>query len=152
MHGEFEVGLRSFFQSSVYNNWGYGLDFRAIFTALSLPILYWSIATLGVTALGQPGVICITPLAWLLALVVGRDCVRLSKSEGPEMRLAEAGLAGAILGLVEGALLPMISALIAQPDEILAIAVFSLVMGLVGMLVCAVIAAAFAAFLEGHGD
>jgi hypothetical protein len=124
------------------------LDGRAILTSLGLPALYWGVVVIGVTVLGQPGVICVTPMAWLLALTVGRDCVRRSRSRGRGTRLIEAGLAGTVIGLVEGVLLPMVVVLIALPEEAVAMVVFSLVMGVMSVLACAIIAVSFGAYCE----
>ena len=48
--------------------------------------------------------VCATPVAWLIALRVGLVCVGRSRSVEKGARLAEAGLAGALLGLVQGLL------------------------------------------------
>ena len=50
---------------------------------------------------GYPGVICMTPLAWLLALPTGVRCVLNSRSDGTRVLLREAALAGVGLGLIE---------------------------------------------------
>ena len=62
--------------------------------------------------------------------------------------MIEAGLAGAVLGLVEGALLPMGVVLIALPEEAVAMVVFSLGIGVASIIICAIIAVAFGAYCE----
>lgn len=57
----------------------------------------------------QPGVVCVTPLAWLIALRVGNFVALRSRSEKTSSRLAEAALAGALLGLLQGILFGVIS-------------------------------------------
>ena len=62
----------------------------------------WLAAALVVTLAGYPGVICVTPMAWLLALRAGQVCISRSKSRLRRRRFQEAALSGAVLGLVEG--------------------------------------------------
>ena len=65
----------------------------------------WLALVLVVTWAGYPGVVCVTPMAWLIALRVGLVCVSRSASALPAQRLKEAALAGAWFGLLQGALL-----------------------------------------------
>jgi MFS family permease len=53
---------------------------------------------------GYPGVVCITPLAWLMALRVGIVCVSHSNSQPSSRRVQEAALGGAWFGLLQGLL------------------------------------------------
>jgi Na+/H+-translocating membrane pyrophosphatase len=64
----------------------------------------WLAVVLLATWAGYPGVVCITPMAWLLTLRVGLLCVLRSKSEQPSRRLLEATLAGGFLGFLQGIL------------------------------------------------
>jgi uncharacterized membrane protein YdcZ (DUF606 family) len=57
-----------------------------------------------VTLAGYPGVVCVTPMAWLLALRVGIVSVRNSKSDQKMRRLQEAGIAGGLFGFLQGIL------------------------------------------------
>ena len=59
------------------------MDHGAILNSLGRMVLFWAIVIVGVVLVAvQSGVICITPMAWLLALFVGRrraithSCVR----------------------------------------------------------------------------
>ena len=61
-----------------------------------------------VTWAGYPGVVCVTPMAWLIALRVGNISVARSKSDSSARRLIEAALAGALLGLLQGILFTVI--------------------------------------------
>lgn len=60
------------------------------------------------TFAGYPGVVCVTPMAWLIALRVGNVCVARSRSESSPSRKLEAALAGGILGLLQGILFTVI--------------------------------------------
>jgi hypothetical protein len=82
---------------------GPALDLRAISTALFLPLLYWTGGVVMISLFGYPGVVCMTPLAWLLALPVGLRVAR--ESESPRSRaVLEAVIAGGLLGLWQGLL------------------------------------------------
>ena len=50
----------------------------AFLRTLIAPLLVWGAAVFFITTASQPGVVCMTPLAWLLALWSGRQYVRLS--------------------------------------------------------------------------
>ena len=56
------------------------------------------------TFTGYPGVVCITPLAWLISLQAGNLISIQSKSSLRSRRLIEAALAGGFLGLLQGVL------------------------------------------------
>jgi hypothetical protein len=80
---------------------------RSLWVIVAIPLLQfapWLAAVLVVTWAGYPGVACITPFAWLLALRVGTACVTSSASALPEQRLLEAALAGSWFGFLQGAL------------------------------------------------
>jgi hypothetical protein len=79
-------------------------DSRAVTLSLFLPMLYWTGAVVAISLLGYPGVICMTPLAWLLALPLGLRLTHESKSIGDRL-LLEAAAAGAMLGLWQGVLI-----------------------------------------------
>ena len=87
-----------------------GLDLRNVIETPIRQFVPWLAIVLLVTFAGQPGVVCITPMAWLIALQVGNICVARSKSEGRSQRLIEASLAGGVLGLLQGLLFAIIIA------------------------------------------
>jgi hypothetical protein len=62
-----------------------------------------------VTWAGYPGVVCVTPVAWLLALRVGLLVARRSRAGTRRGRLGEAALAGAWFGLLQGVLFGVIA-------------------------------------------
>lgn len=76
---------------------------QAVISALFLPLLYWTGAVVAVSLFGYPGVVCVTPAAWLLALPVGLRVRRELHSTRPGKTL-EAAVAGGVLGFWQGAL------------------------------------------------
>ncbi len=80
------------------------LDLRAVLETPLRQFVPWLAAVLLVSWAGYPGVICVTPMAWLMALRVGLLCVTRSTSQDSSHRLLEAGLAGAFFGLLQGLL------------------------------------------------
>ena len=86
------------------------LDRRAISAALFLPALYWTGAVIATTLFGYPAVICMTPLAWLLALPIGMRVPHesISPGNGP---VIEAAVSGALLGIWQGLLFALSMAL-----------------------------------------
>jgi hypothetical protein len=85
------------------------IDYSAILSALFLPLLFWTGSVLTITLMGYPGIICMTPLAWLLALPVGLRVYRESSSPGTRPVL-EAALGGGLLGFWQGMLVPSVMA------------------------------------------
>ncbi len=80
------------------------LDVRVIIETALRQFVPW-LAMVGLVALaGYPGVICVTPMAWLIALRVGNLCVARSTSQNSSQRLWEAALAGGLLGFLQGIL------------------------------------------------
>lgn len=74
------------------------LHWPALLRGSLIPAIAWSVIMLGVTLNDQPGVICLTPMAWLLCAVGGLHYgqhERLSRSAIPGGLLA-----GAIAGLI----------------------------------------------------
>ena len=84
------------------------LDFRAIFIVPLRQFAWWLIMVLLITFAGYPGVVCVTPMAWLIALRVGNLVAWTSKSGRRSQRLAESALAGALIGLLQGILFAVI--------------------------------------------
>jgi hypothetical protein len=80
------------------------LDLRLILTVPLSQFALWLVPVLFVTWAGYPGVVCMTPVAWLIALRVGIICVSRSSSPQTGQRLLEAALAGGWLGLLQGLL------------------------------------------------
>jgi hypothetical protein len=80
------------------------LDFRSILDAALRLFFPWLAAVLLLSWAGYPGVICVTPIAWVLALAAGVRIATRSRSPGKTQRLVEAALAGVLIGLLQGLL------------------------------------------------
>ena len=113
--------------------------------AVSRPLFYWMVVVIGTTLFGYPGVVCVTPMAWLLALLVGRDCVLRSRSVPGSQPLLEASLAGGFFGLACGLLAMLVAALTMtiQPDELRGALIIGIVMIMAGMIISALLAFGF---------
>ena len=111
------------------------LDTRVIFETPLRQFVPWLAMVLLVTWAGYPGVVCVTPMAWLIALRVGNLAVARSRSETSSRRLTEAALAGAVLGLLQGLLFAAIISLLQpiNPDERTRTVVLTLIMIAVGI-------------------
>ena len=120
--------------------------------ALIAPLAVWGVLVSGALLTHQPGVVCITPMAWLLALWSGARYVMLL--DGPPDRyplLAPAAI-GAALGLGQGIIFIIVIAAdmpAATPDDLARTRLLSVVMVAGGILVCAALAA-FIAWLRLH--
>jgi hypothetical protein len=79
-----------------------GLDLRAVVRAVWLPALIWPLLVMAVAAAGAPGVVCVTPMAWLLGLPVGRSCESVTRSTEARKVMLEAAIAGGVLGVTQG--------------------------------------------------
>ena len=80
------------------------LDLRVVFETPLRQFVPWLAMVLLVTFAGYPGVVCVSPMAWLIALRVGNLCVWRSRSMRSSRRLTEAALAGGLLGFLQGLL------------------------------------------------
>jgi hypothetical protein len=89
------------------------LDWRAMLVAVSMPAFYWVLSVVIVTLFGYPGIACMTPAAWLLALLVGRRTILHTATNDRNRRVWEAGLAGGLLGLIQG--ITLLAALLTTP-------------------------------------
>ena len=69
------------------------IDFRLIIETPLRQFAPWLAMVLIVSFAGYPGVVCVTPMAWLLALRVGNIYAARSKSQQSSQRLWEAALA-----------------------------------------------------------
>lgn len=78
--------------------------------SLGMWLLVWSAVVLVVTYAGQPGVVCMTPLAWLLALPAGWNYVAFAQGRPGRQPFLIGAILGAILGLLYGLLFFGVSA------------------------------------------
>ena len=112
------------------------IHLNAFWRTLIAPLITWSVAVVTITAAGQPGVVCMTPLAWLLALWCGRRYVLLSDAQpdrfGPF-------LLGAALGLAQGLIFALVSTVTMPADlsEVNKALLLNLIIIVVGVVVCA---------------
>ena len=99
----------------------------------------WLLVVIAVTWAGYPGVTCITPLAWLLALPVGVRIEAHSTSPDAGQRLREAALAGALLGLLQGILFLLIMPRLGplQADERASAGMIALALLIIGIPIAA---------------
>ncbi len=80
------------------------LNISAFLGSLGMWLAIWGIIVLVVAYSGQPGVACLTPMAWLLALPAGWNYVAFAKGMPGRQPLIAGLLLGAILGLLYGLL------------------------------------------------
>ena len=107
----------------------------------------WLASVLLITWSGYPGVVCITPIAWLLAIPIGMVCSLRSKTQKFSTRLLESTLAGGILGLLQGLLFFIIIPVMGpiKPEEEANQMTLNLIMLTAGALIAAVLSL-FSAF------
>lgn len=112
------------------------LDFRVVLETPLRQFVPWLAMVLLVAFAGYPGVACVTPIAWLLALRVGNICVARSRSAESSQRLLEAALAGGFLGFLQGILflvvVPFMGSI--QSNEITKTIILISIMLIVGMI------------------
>lgn len=100
---------------------------------------------------GYPGAVCITPLAWLLALPVGSRIESHSTNLQPRQRLRQSTLAGGLLGLLQGLLfiftMPRLGVI--QDNELASAAGIAIFFLLAGIPIAAGLST-FAAWLVQH--
>jgi hypothetical protein len=109
---------------------------NAFWRTLVAPLISWGLAVVTITGAGQPGVVCVTPMAWLLALWCGGRYVRLS--DGGADRFG-APLLGAALGLCLGLIFALVSAgaMPVDPSEVGKSLALTAIMIVGGIIVCA---------------
>lgn len=118
-----------------------GINLRLALTIPLSSFALWLGAVVVVSLAQYPGVVCATPMAWLIALRVGIMCSAATTSAKKSLRLAEAALAGAWLGLLQGilfwAIIPFAGPL--QAGEKLNAVLLGIAMTVIGMIACAVL-------------
>ncbi len=117
------------------------LDVLSIFRTSIGHFTPWLAAVLFITWSGYPGVVCITPMAWLLAISTGSMHSGRSKSRKSSTRVLEAALAGGILGLLQGVLFIIITPVMGptKPEEEANTMILNLIMLGAGALVAAIL-------------
>jgi hypothetical protein len=130
------------------------LDWRAVGFVTGALLAGWTLLVVVFTWQGQPGVVCLTPVAWLLAVIAGRGTLNFTRTEEPALRRAEAGLAGCLLGLLLGLLFTGMIELSAEMSfqERVTMALFGVALTFFGLLACGVAAYGMAALAERGGE
>ena len=80
-----------------------GLDWSAILNASIRTFIYWGVVISIIAWKGAYGVLCITPIAWLLAAWVGKLYISRTNTP-PSGWIREATLSGGIFGFLQGVL------------------------------------------------
>ena len=80
------------------------LNGSALIRSLSMWLLIRGAAVLLVTYQKQPGVVCLTPMAWLLAIPAGWNYVVFSRGKPGRQPFVAGAILGALLGLLYGLL------------------------------------------------
>lgn len=123
------------------------LDFRVILETPIRQFIGWLAMVLLVTWAGFPGVVCVTPMAWLIALRVGNLVAARSRSHVSSRRLTEAALAGAVLGLLQGVLFAVIISQLQPINREEAAQSTALT---IGMIVVGILAGAVLSFITAY--
>ncbi len=125
-------------------------DLGAIAGAIWMPALLWLMLVAFATVDGYPGAVCVTPVSWLTAANVGQRCVMISRSPRPAWPLAEAGLAGVLLGLWQGLVMMGVGFWgggIPDTDRS-SVVLASVVIGALGSVICGLLAFGVGAFQQ----
>lgn len=80
------------------------INLSAFVRSLAMWGLIWGAMVFMVTYAGQPGVVCLTPMAWLLALPAGWNYVVFAQGRPGRQPFIAGALLGAVLGLLFGLL------------------------------------------------
>jgi hypothetical protein len=117
---------------------------------LSIPwlLIFTAIAVFA----NQPGVVCITPMLWALGAVAGRNVSAASHNPSARLRVIEAGIAGALLGLVEGIYFSIALYLFGEltPEESQRMVLFSAIVTLLGIAASGALALFVACLAENR--
>jgi hypothetical protein len=126
------------------------LDVRVILVTPLPWFVWWLLVVLFLSWRGQPGVICLTPVTWVLAPLLGIAVVWNSASPQAAQRLREAALAGALFGLLQGVLFGVLALRLGEilPGEWAGAAVIIAAMLLFGILLGAGLSLFIASLVE----
>ncbi len=80
------------------------LNTSAFIRSVAMWVIAWGGTVAFVSYQGQPGILCLTPMAWLLAVPVGLNYVAFSDGKPGRNPFLAGALAGATLGLIFGLL------------------------------------------------
>ncbi len=121
------------------------IQLSVLLRTLAWPLTLWGIIVAALLVARQPGVVCITPMAWLLSLVCGRQYIFLSGGRRGRSPLLGPALSGAVLGLCMSILFIVVSTVDmapgSAPGEAGKAILLDAVLGVAGILVCAALSA-----------
>jgi hypothetical protein len=119
------------------------ISLKALGYTLLPPLIVWGVLVAAATFGGQPGVICMTPVAWLLALWCGGEYIRRTGGRPERWPMFGPALVGVILGLLMGLFFILFSAQTmpvgSAPDEIAKAQLLNILVTAVGGLACALL-------------
>lgn len=92
------------------------INLSAFIRSLAMWLVSWVAVAAFVSYQGQPGVICMTPMAWLLAIPAGLNYVAFAKGRPGKSPFLAGFLLGALLGLALGLVFFAIAAR-TMPDD-----------------------------------
>ena len=104
------------------------------------PLIVWAVLVIAALLANVPGVVCVTPLAWLLALWCGTQYVNLCHGDADRPAWLGPALIGGLLGLGEGILFMVVSNVgmpATTPADAAKAQVLSLGILVVGIIACA---------------
>jgi len=113
---------------------------NAFLRSLLAPLVLWAGLVILISLQGMPGVVCVTPLAWTLALWSGVRYIQLSDGSPGRIPLLGPAILGALLGLVMGILFALVSVFgmpATSPGDWQKMVVLIVIIVLIGTLICA---------------
>jgi hypothetical protein len=116
------------------------INWSLFLRALYPPLLIWVLMAAFPILSGQPGVVCFTPMAWLLGTWCGLRYISLSNRQPGQHPLLGAALAGGILGVAEGIFFILVTTFYlppSTPDDVSKIVILDLVMFVGSTIFCA---------------
>lgn len=122
------------------------INLTALLRAVVCTVAIWLVPVIGATQGGYPGVVCMTPLAWVLTATAGYLYVDLARGQvGRRPGLAGA-LAGGLVGLIYGAIFVVVVYTTMAPslEEANQTIAFSAGLTVGGLLIGAALGAGFA--------
>ena len=116
------------------------INWSAFWRALAAPLAFWVIMVGAVIVGGQLGVICVTPMAWLLATWSGTRYISLAGGRPARRPLLGAALLGVLLGVAEGIFFTVVTTSLlppATPEDASKTLILDIVVFGAGIPICA---------------
>lgn len=119
------------------------LNGSAFIRAVGMWAILWGATVAIVSYQGQPGILCLTPMAWLLAIPTGLNYVAFSEGRPGRSPFLAGALAGATLGILLGLIAWVLGSYMmpVDPAEVgkLGMREIGLIFSGGGLLVCALL-------------